>query len=147
MFYAAEAFVLLVLWVVAFTQFMKSPETIATHFTFSGEPDRMGPRTVILLIALIGTAVATALEFMALKSPANAANIPGIDVAKKRSPKAVVYARRLCHVLALLLLLMMISVVCLLSGVAPYGITPTLGIVFLTFIAIGYYGFRIARLG
>jgi|GEM_PF-5266001 len=149
-FYVAEAAVLLLLWAITVAQYVKAPETVPIHFNLAGDADRMGPRTTMLLVALVGTVAAVGIEAMALWSPASAVNIPGVDVKKKQSPMAGVYARRLCHLMALLLLLLMICVVCLMAGGAyvpqSFGLWPTFVIISMTFLVIGYYCIKIARL-
>ena len=97
---------ILVMWIVAFVLFKKSPDTVPTHFNIAGEVDATGDKITIIVMAIVGTIV-TIMALLAAYKPDKAINIP-FSVS---SPTQYVKMMRMVRVIAVEVAILFIIVI------------------------------------
>lgn len=108
---AANAVLLVVLWVVAAATFAHSPEVIPTHFRADGTVDGYGSRAELFIMPAIATLTAAVL-LLAAYHPQRMVNMP----VAIRNAGQVRLAAQMCRVMALAITAMFGAVTLALGG-------------------------------
>lgn len=130
-FEIVTAVLIIVMWVVAFILWSRSPETIPTHFGANGSADSYGDRSTMFLIPAIGTVVSIILLVSAYL-PSKMINMP----VNMRTPHQFMIAIRMVRIIAVVITLMFMSISFMMAF--PHSRLPfiCLMVTFVTMIAV-----------
>ena len=136
MFEVISTVLIVLLWVIAIVLFLHSPEKVPTHFGTDLEANAMGSRSVLLIMAAIGT-FTTILLLISAYFPHKMVNMP-FEITDVRQYAPVVQMTR---VLAIEIALLFISIV-IMMGAYSKSVLPKillLCVFVLIMITIIYY--------
>ena len=142
-FEVISAVFLVLLWVIAIVLFLHSPEKVPTHFGADMEADAIGSRSVMLIMAAVGTFI-TILMLVSAYFPHKMVNMP-FEVTDVRQYVPIV---QMTHVLAIEIALLFISIVIMMGlyykSILPKILLPSI-IVFILMTTI-YYSVKAYKL-
>ena len=136
MFEVISTVLIVLLWVIAIVLFLHSPEKVPTHFGTDLEANAMGSRSVLLIMAAIGT-FTTILLLISAYFPHKMVNMP-FEITDVRQYAPIVQMTR---VLAIEIALLFISIV-IMMGAYSKSVLPKillLCVFVLIMITIIYY--------
>lgn len=143
MFEVISTVLIVLLWVIAVVLFLHSPEKVPTHFGTDLEANAMGSRSVLLIMAAIGT-FTTILLLISAYFPHKMVNMP-FEITDVRQYASVVQMTR---VLAIEIALLFISIV-IMMGAYSKSVLPKillLCVFVLIMITIIYYSVKAYKL-
>lgn len=143
MFEVISTVLIVLLWVIAIVLFLHSPEKVPTHFGTDLEANAMGSRSVLLIMAAIGT-FTTILLLISAYFPHKMVNMP-FEITDVRQYAPIVQMTR---VLAIEIALLFISIV-IMMGAYSKSVLPKillLCVFVLIMITIIYYSVKAYKL-
>lgn len=143
MFEVISTVLIVLLWVIAIVLFLHSPEKVPTHFGTDLEANAMGSRSVLLIMAAIGT-FTTILLLISAYFPHKMVNMP-FEITDVRQYAPIVQMTR---VLAIEIALLFISIV-IMIGAYSKSVLPKillLCVFVLIMITIIYYSVKAYKL-
>ena len=132
---------ILILWVVTVYAYINLPDTIPTHFNFSGKPDSYGAKATLFLLPVLGTLIF--FGFSILSKRPHIFNYP-TTITAANAKKQYGYVTRMLRILKTSILFILIAVVIFTSltatgktrGFSAWFLPCIIGFIL---IPVGYY--------
>lgn len=128
------AVLIVIMWVVTFILWSRSPESVPTHFGVTGTADAYGNRSAMLIMAAVGTLV-TVIMLVSAYSPSKTINMP-VNV---RTPRQFMIVIRMTRILAVITPLLFTSIACMMAYPDSQLAFIFLMVCFVSMIAVAIY--------